>query len=97
MQSQQSGVAIGIAFGALTFVIMIIMHVFTRRGGILTNDPFAIVKVALLLSIICLGISKAADRFGGSELVIQNNFIKDVFNTRRPDVGSWSNSLTSCM
>ena len=49
--------AVGIAIGTLTFVIL--LHIFSRRGGILINNAFAIVKVALLLTITYLGIAES--------------------------------------
>ena len=89
------GIAVGIAIGTLTFVVL--LHMFSRRGGILVNNAFAVVKVALLLAIICLGIAKAAGRFGGPGDVIRNNFTHGVFKTQRSDAASWSNSLMFCM
>lgn len=94
------GTAIGIAIATLTFVVL--LHTFSRRGGIMVNNLFAIVKVALLLAIICLGIAKAAGRFPNREgktnsQVISDNFTKNVFTTDRNDAASWSNSLMFCM
>ena len=89
------GIAIGIAIGTLSFVVL--LHMFSRRGGILVNNAFAVVKVALLLAIICLGVARAAGRFGGPGDVIRNNFTKGVFDTERSDAASWSNSLMFCM
>jgi len=70
---------------------------FSRRGGILINNAFAIVKVMLLLVIVGLGIAKAAGAFPGPEKAPLNNFTKDVFVTNRTDPTSWSNSLILCM
>ena len=83
------------AIGTLTFVVP--LHMFSRRCGIPVNYSFAVVKIALLLAIICLGIAKAAGRFGGPGDVIRNNFTKGVFKTQRSDAASWSNSLIFCM
>ena len=41
------GAVIGIAVGVLTLVI--VLHTFSRNGGILINNAFAVVKVVLLL------------------------------------------------
>lgn len=89
------GIVIGIAIAALTAVVL--LHSFSRNIGIVINNCFAILKVALLLAIICLGIAKAAGRFGGPEGVVKNNFTRDVWSDPRSDVSSWSNSLTLCM
>lgn len=89
------GHAIAIAIGVLTLVI--VLHVFSRRGGIILNNVFAVVKVSLLLAIICLGIAKGAGAFGGPDKNQLENFTKDVWFTQRTDVASWSNSLLFCM
>lgn len=88
-------IAIGIAIATLTLVV--ISHSISRRGGILINNAFAIVKIALLLAIICLGIAKAAGAFGGPGDVLRNNFSSDAFTTDRSDPVSWSDSLGLCM
>lgn len=51
-----------LAVAVLTTCILI--HVFSRRGGIMLNNIFAVSKVALLLAIIVLGFIKA----GGNDL-----------------------------
>lgn len=89
------GVAAGIAISALTFVVL--LHMFSRRGGILVNNAFAIAKVLLLVAIIALGIAKAAGAFPGSGKAPLENFTKGVFVTNRKDPTSWSNSLMFCM
>lgn len=89
------GIVIAIAIAALSLVV--IMHMMSRRLGIWINNLFAILKVALLLAIICLGIAKAAGKFGGAGDVPRNNFTKGVFSSHRSDVASWSNSLLLCL
>ncbi|KAK5232664.1 hypothetical protein LTR47_006228 [Exophiala xenobiotica] len=89
------GSVAGIAISALTFVVVV--HMFSRRGGILINNAFAIVKVMLLLSIVGLGIAKAAGAFPATEKAPLDNFTEDVFVTNRRDPTSWSNSLILCM
>ncbi|KAK4542948.1 hypothetical protein LTR36_005946 [Oleoguttula mirabilis] len=88
------GPVLGIALGVLTLII--VLHTFSREGGILVNNAFAIVKVALLLAIFSLGVAKAAGRLGGQEEVPRNNFTIGVWETQRTDIGSWSNSLLLC-
>lgn len=73
------GIVIGIAISALSLVVL--LHAFSRNIGIFINNGFAIIKVALLLTIICLGIAKAAGKFGGPGDVVRNNFTKDVWQT----------------
>lgn len=89
------GVVVAVAIGILTLVV--VLHSFSRNIGIWINNAFAVVKVGLLLAIICLGIAKAAGRFGGPGSVIQNNFRQDVWETQRTDISSWSNSLVLCL
>jgi amino acid transporter len=56
------GPVIGIALTVLTAAVL--LHVCSRRGGILVNNVFAVVKVLILVSIIVIGFVKA----GGSRL-----------------------------
>ncbi|KAK5716211.1 hypothetical protein LTR17_016553 [Elasticomyces elasticus] len=86
---------IGIAIAFLSLVI--VAHIFSRGAGIRINNAFAVVKVALLLTIVCLAVAKAAGRFGGPGDVIRNNFTKDVWTAKRSDAVSWSNSLLLAM
>ncbi|KAH0556312.1 hypothetical protein GP486_005760 [Trichoglossum hirsutum] len=53
----QRGPVIGLAIGALT--VCASLHIFSRRGGILVNNMFAVVKVAMLLVIAILGFVHA--------------------------------------
>ncbi|KAK5685077.1 hypothetical protein LTS10_003152 [Elasticomyces elasticus] len=82
---------VGIAIAFLSLVV--VAHIFSRGAGLRINNAFAIIKVALLLTIVFLGIAKAAGRFGGSGDVIRNNSTRDVWTTQRTDAVSWSNSL----
>lgn len=61
------GSVIGVAIAALTFAVLI--HVFSRRGGILINNGFAIFKVSLLIAIIIIGIlhRSGVDLGGGAK------------------------------
>lgn len=56
------GPVIGLAITVLTACML--LHIFSRRGGIRLNNVFAVLKVALLLAIIILGFIKA----GGARL-----------------------------
>ena len=58
------GAVIGLAIGALTLACLV--HVASRRGGILLNNMFAVAKVAILLVIIILGFIRSQGySFGG--------------------------------
>lgn len=89
------GPVIGIAIGALSAVIL--LHTLSRRLGIWINNSFAVVKVALLLAIIFLGIAKASGAFGGSGDVARRNFTKDVWTRPQTHVSSWTDSLLLCL
>src|SRR5204863_5291777 len=52
----EKGKVIGIAFAALTAAVL--LHVCSRRGGIVMNNAFACLKVLILLTIIILGFVK---------------------------------------
>ena len=47
---------IGLAIGSLTLAILV--HVCSRRGGIVMNNIFAVVKVSILVAMIVLGFIK---------------------------------------
>lgn len=99
-QRPDQGTAIGIAISALTVVVL--LHMFSRRGGIWLNNVLALIKVTLLVAIICLGIAKGAGAFPNKQgpsnaEVIQENFHQDVWTTQRKDLSSWSTSLMLCM
>jgi len=58
------GSVIGLAIGALTFACLV--HAASRRGGLLLNNIFAVLKVAILLIIIILGFIRSRGySFGG--------------------------------
>ncbi|KAF2690577.1 amino acid transporter [Lentithecium fluviatile CBS 122367] len=56
----QRGPVIGLAIAALTIVAL--LHAISRRGGILVNNLFAILKVGILLTIIILGFAVRGGR-----------------------------------
>ena len=59
------GSVIGLAIGALTLACL--LHVASRRGGILLNNLFAVTKVIILLFIIVLGFVRSRGyTFGGN-------------------------------
>lgn len=89
------GTTIGIAIAILSLVV--VAHMFSRDIGIKINNAFAVMKSALLVAIICLGVAKAAGRFGGPGDVIKHNFETNPWKTQRSDLQSWSHSLLLIM
>lgn len=81
------GPVIGIALAVLTLVV--ILHTFSRKGGLIINNAFAIFKVCLLVVIIFLGIATAGGAFGGSGTAVADNFTKDVWKTEQKSPASW--------
>ena len=82
---------IGLAIAALSTAIL--LHICSRRGGILVNNIFAFTKVLILLVLICLGIAKACGRFPSSIKDPGNFDTSTSFTTNRHDVASYSDSL----
>lgn len=78
------GAVLGIAIAALTFAVVI--HMFSRRGGIFLNNVFAVYKVGLLLAMICMGIArKCGATFGRPQ-----NETKQTTNFENPFPGTVS-------
>jgi amino acid transporter len=87
---------IGLAIAALSAAIL--LHVCSRRGGIIINNCFAVVKVLLLSTIIILGFLKAAGSDLGGEPSSTENFnVSESFSTKRHDLASYSDSLLYVM
>jgi amino acid transporter len=83
---------IGIAIAALTIAIM--LHIFSRRGGIMMNNFFAVTKVLILLAIIILGFIKASgDKLGGAPPSTAGFAPDKSFQTNRHDVASYTDSF----
>ncbi|KIM98696.1 hypothetical protein OIDMADRAFT_57042 [Oidiodendron maius Zn] len=57
----EKGPIIGLAIAVLT--ICCLFHVFSRRGGILVNNTFAVAKVGILLVITVLGFVHAGGKY----------------------------------
>jgi amino acid transporter len=84
------GSVLGIAVAALTFAVCI--HVFSRRGGILMNNAFAIFKVSLVVAIIALGIAwKCGRDFGGGNT--QNKNFEKPFSGSSGQLADYVESL----
>jgi len=83
---------IGIAIGSLSAAIL--LHICSRRGGILMNNFFAVTKVLVLIAMIILGFIKAGgDRLGGAPPATDNFALNKSFSSDRHDVISYTDSL----
>jgi amino acid transporter len=90
------GSVIGIAIGALTLVIL--LHMSSRRGGIILNNAFAIFKVLLLLAIIVIGFAFRGDSWPQKyHLGGQNYAPKTSFADRTKAFSSYTQSLLVVM
>ncbi|OCK89960.1 amino acid transporter [Cenococcum geophilum 1.58] len=87
------GTVIGIAIGALTLCAL--LHIFSRRGGILINNIFATAKVLILMTIIILGFVKAGGglKSKGTPAATENLNPNTSFHTNRHDVSSYANAF----
>ena len=87
------GSVLGLAIGALSLTVL--LHMVSRRAGIVINDIFAMLKVALLLVIIVLGFLKARDSspLGGQPNATPNFDTATSFKPGAAEVPSVSNSL----
>jgi amino acid transporter len=82
----------GIAIAALTLAIL--LHISSRRGGIIMNNFFAVTKVLILLAIIILGFIKASGhKLGGASKATGNFAINQSFAGERHDVASYTDSF----
>lgn len=90
----QRGPVIGIAIAALTLVAL--LHAFSRRGGILVNNIFAVVKTLLLLVIIIVGFAtRAGADFNGEAPRSKGESFKpsDAFNDRANGLAAYSSTF----
>lgn len=70
---QEKGLVNGLAI--ITLTICAAIHIFSRRGGVLLNNFFAVIKVAMVLGLTILGFIHAAgthQRSTFSELVYES-------------------------
>jgi amino acid transporter len=83
---------IGLAIAALS--VAILLHVCSRRGGIIINNLFTIVKVSILIAIIVMGFIKASGhKLGGADKSTDNFDPKKSFHNNQRDIGSYSDSF----
>jgi amino acid transporter len=90
------GPIIGAAVTVLT--VSVLIHMFSRRGGIMLNNSFAIIKVFILLTIIVLGFIKASgNRLGGDERATDNFNPNISFSTDRKGIAALPDYVTSLL
>jgi amino acid transporter len=87
------GAVIGIAISALTASIF--LHVLSRRGGIIMNNIFAVIKVSFLVAIIIVGFLKASGHSLGGQPndAVQNFHPDNSFKTSWHGFASYSEAL----
>ena len=86
------GDVLGLAIMSLT--VACLLHVSSRRGGILVNNCFAVLKVLILLLIIVLGFAKLGGAsFGGEQSQSANFSTSSSFSNPRSDVASYTDSF----
>lgn len=89
---EAKGEVIGIAIGALSAACL--LHMFSRRGGIIMNNIFAVIKVVLLVVIIVLGFLKAGGvHLGGLPKATDNFHMPESFEGAGSDFASYTTSL----
>ena len=91
------GAILGLAIAGQTFACL--LHMFSRRGGLLVNNLFAIFKVMLLMTIIVFGFwYRAGNRFADTNAPPSTAFdTKESFLNPRSDLASYSNAFLYVM
>jgi hypothetical protein len=93
---EAKGEVIGIAVGGLSAACL--LHMFSRRGGIIMNNIFAVIKVSLLVVLIVLGFLKAGGVvLGGSPKATKNFRVPGSFDGASTDFSGYSTSLQYIM
>ncbi len=84
---------IGLAIAALT--VAILLHICSRRGGIIINNLFTVIKVLILIAIIVMGFIKASGhKLGGADKSTDNFDPRKSFSSsHRGGVADYSSSL----
>ncbi|KAF1984288.1 amino acid transporter [Aulographum hederae CBS 113979] len=86
------GAVLGLAVAALSAAV--VLHVCSRRGGIMINNIFAVYKILIFLIIIVLGFTIRGGRdLGGGNIHTTNFDTKVSFGSYAKDVSSYSNSF----
>ena len=82
----------GLAVAALT--VACLLHATWRKGGIVLNNAFAFMKVAILLLIVIAGLAALGGASLGSGPVHTENFdVRTSFSHPRGDFASYTESL----
>ena len=83
---------IGLAIAALS--VAILLHVCSRRGGIIINNLFAVIKVLLLIAIIVMGFIKAGGhKLGGAGKATENFNPQTSFHSGGRGVADYADSF----
>lgn len=80
---------IAIAVATLTCFI----HAFSRRGGILLNNFFAIIKISILFLIVILAIVVAAGGFETKSVIEENTNAKAAFDSEYSDANGYAHAF----
>ena len=94
------GPVIGLAIGVLSCASLV--HVASRRGGIILNNTFAVLKVGILLVIIVLGFTRSRGyTFGGranpNDFPTHNFDLDKSFQGDGHNAPSFANALLFCV
>ncbi|KAL2853196.1 amino acid permease-domain-containing protein [Aspergillus pseudodeflectus] len=92
-ESPPRGAVVGLAIAVLTLCTS--LNIFSRRGGLVVNNFFAVVKVLTLLTIIVLGFVKAGGGLSstGGASASDNFDPQNAFDTNRRDLPSYVHSM----
>ena len=83
---------IGLAIAALS--VAILLHICSRRGGIIINNLFTVVKVLILIAIIVMGFIKAGGhKLGGADKATENFNPQTSFRSGRRSVADYADSF----
>ena len=83
---------IGLAIAALS--VAILLHICSRRGGIIINNLFTVIKVFILIAIIVMGFIKAGGhKLGGADKATENFNPQASFRSSRRGVADYVDSF----
>lgn len=83
----------GIAIAVATFSCFI--HAFSRRGGIILSDIFAIIKLGILFLIIATTVAHAAGAFPSKNHISENTKPANAFGSGSSEAGGYAQAFLS--